>query len=329
MVKNNKIKLVYVLAASHSGSTLTTMLINSHPQICTVGELKATSLGDVERYRCSCLEFIKQCPFWNAISQKMKEKGFDYEVTNARNDIRSDAGTLQKRLLNPLHRGKFLEWVRDFLLSITPSWKRHVNSFHVRNTALLECIADYADVDTIVDSSKVGIRLKYLLKNSNIEVFVVRVVRDGRGVALTYMNPAEFADARDKKLREGGSGGDRAHQQLDMAAAALMWKRSNQEGDAIISQLQKNRYIQIRYEDICNHTDETLKKIFTFAGVDAELKRDDYRSVDHHIVGNGMRLDSTNVISLDERWREVLTLNDLEVFDRIAGDLNASFGYKK
>jgi hypothetical protein len=33
-------RLAYILAASHSGSTLLSMLLGSHPQIATVGEMK-------------------------------------------------------------------------------------------------------------------------------------------------------------------------------------------------------------------------------------------------------------------------------------------------
>ena len=51
--KVNFVRLVYILAASHSGSTLLAMLLGSHPDVCTVGELKATSLGNVEEYLCS------------------------------------------------------------------------------------------------------------------------------------------------------------------------------------------------------------------------------------------------------------------------------------
>ena len=39
---------------------------------------------------------------------------------------------------------------------------------------------------------------------------------------------------------------------------------------------------------------------------------------EHHVVGNGMRLDTTSQVSLDERWRLVLTEEELEIFDREA-----------
>jgi len=35
----------------------------------------------------------------------------------------------------------------------------------------------------------------------------------------------------------------------------------------------------------------------------------------------------TSQICLDERWRSVLTEDDLRVFDSIAGDLNHRYGY--
>ena len=38
-------RLAYLLAASHSGSTLLAMLLGAHPEACTAGELKATNLG--------------------------------------------------------------------------------------------------------------------------------------------------------------------------------------------------------------------------------------------------------------------------------------------
>ena len=45
-------------------------------------------------------------------------------------------------------------------------------------------------------------------------------------------------------------------------------------------------------------------------------------------MGNGMRLDSTSTIKLDERWRSVLTMSDLAVFDDVAGALSRDLGYQ-
>ena len=46
--------LIYIMSPSFSGSTLLTFLMGAHPSVATVGELKATSLGDIDEYDCSC-----------------------------------------------------------------------------------------------------------------------------------------------------------------------------------------------------------------------------------------------------------------------------------
>jgi hypothetical protein len=52
-----------------------------------------------------------------------------------------------------------------------------------------------------------------------------------------------------------------------------------------------------------------------------------FRSVEHHVVGNGMRFDATDRIRMDERWRMLLSESQLAVFNKIAGDKNGSLGY--
>ena len=55
--------------------------------------------------------------------------------------------------------------------------------------------------------------------------------------------------------------------------------------------------------------------------------RGDFENNVHHVVGNGMRLDDTSEIRLDDRWRDVLGAEDVATFAKIAGSLNASYGY--
>jgi hypothetical protein len=179
----------------------------------------------------------------------------------------------------------------------------------------------------IVDSSKIGIRLKYLLRIPELDIKVIRAIRDGRGVALTYMNPARFADAGDPTLRQGGMGGDRSRERLTIEQAAREWRRSNEEAEAVLQRLDKSQYTESRYESLCQNPDDTLHRLFTFIGVDPKKRFTNFRSAEHHIVGNGMRLDSTSEIHLDERWRTELSVHDYATFDSMAGSLNQKYGY--
>lgn len=303
------------------------MLLGAHPEMATVGELKITSLGDPDRYNCSCLTRIKECPFWNAITRRMAERGVLFDVTNAGTDIRSGATSYVKRLLKPLCHGRALEAVRDAGLACSATWRRQLSRIQTLNQALMESVLEETGRAVIVDSSKIGIRLKYLLRNPALDIRVIRVIRDGRGVALTYLDPGRFADAADPNRRGGGVGVSRAATHGSMSAAATEWRRSNEEADALLADLDRARWMEIRYEELCVKTDATLQRIFDFLGVDARVKIADFRSGPHHVIGNGMRLDSSAEIRLDERWKSELSDEDLRTFDAVAGAMNRRLGY--
>lgn len=320
-------RLVYILAASHSGSTLLAMLLGRHPEVCAVGELKATRLGDANVYRCSCGCLIRSCPFWIRVRDEMRGRGFEFDITRAGTDLRAGGTPVTRRLLKPLHRGRLLEAAREMALFLTPGWREHLTRVQQINAALAETLVTCTGRPVVVDSSKIATRLKYLLRNPRLDVRVVRLVRDGRGVALTYTDPARFADARDPALKGGGSGASRDADRLTMSAAAREWRRSNQEAEALLRRLEPSRWTEVRYEEICSAPIRTLRRLFEFIGVDPDATSLDFRSVDHHVVGNGMRLDATDEIRLDERWQSVLTTVDLATFATVAGDLNRRLGY--
>jgi len=326
--KNNRIRLLYLLGPSHSGSTLLAMLLNAHPDVCTVGELKATSLGDPKKYRCSCRQLIKECPFWSGIEHDMAARGFDFDIANAGTDIRTGMNLYVNRFLRPLHRGPAFEKARDLVLNLSSVWRQNLPRILDRNLALIQCVAARTGKKIIVDSSKIGIRLKYLLRIPELDIRVIRVIRDGRGVVLTYMDPARFADASDPALRQGGLGGTRSGEQLTMEQAAREWKRSNEEAEAVLQKLDKSQYTESRYESLCQDPGNTLKRLFTFIGVDPDKRFTDFRTTAHHIIGNGMRLDSTSAIKVDERWRRELSQADLSRFDSVAGDMMQHLKYK-
>lgn len=320
-------RLVYLLAASHSGSTLTAMLLGAHPDVCSVGELKWTSMGDIDGYRCSCGALIKQCAFWGDIKRDMNGRGFEFEIGRTGTDLRANATDLQRKLLRPLQRGPFMEVMRDSALALTPGWSAKLAENQKRNAAFAAAVLRRSGKQALVDSSKIGMRLKYLLRNPELDVRVIRVIRDGRAVALTYTDPANFADAVNPALRGGGTGASRDHQRLPMEHAAREWRRSNEEAETILRTMDPSRWTAVRYEDMCADPGGVLDRLFTFIGVDPARKQLDFRSTEHHVVGNGMRLDGTSEIRVDHRWRQALSEAELESFAAVAGPLNRRLGY--
>ena len=323
------IKLAYILAASHSGSTLLSMLLGAHPQTCTVGELKLTpgAIGDVDRYRCSCGELIRSCGFWNRVQEAMAGRNLQFDIANAGTNYRLPGDGYAHKLSAALHRGRFQETLRDAALWMYPSWRKHLKRTHKQNSALISTVADLSGAKIVIDSSKLALRLKYLLKNPDLDIKVIRLIRDGRAVALTYTDPSQFADAQDSSLRGGGSGGDRKGERLSKTLAARAWRRSNIEAEHLLARLDEDQWTEVRYEEYCAEPDKTLARLFEFLEVDPTLAVRDFRSIAHHVLGNGMRLDATSEIRLDDRWRTELTDEDMWAFDREAGQLNKQYSY--
>lgn len=322
-------RLAYILAASHSGSTLLSMLLGSHSQIATIGEMNLSprAMGDLDRYRCSCGEFIRRCRFWEQVREGMAGRGVAFDLADAGTDYKSVDSRYARRLLAPLHRGQFLEACRDTSLGLLPAWRRQLPEIHRRNGALAATISELTGAHVVVDSSKSGVRLKYLLRNPELDVKVIRLIRDGRAVALTYMDPAGFADSKNPNKRAGGMGGNREKERLSMAQAAYEWRRCMEEAEHILRTLDPSRWAEVRYEDYCRDPDATLSRLHEFLDVDPGRQPGRFRTIEQHIVGNGMRLDTTSEIRLDERWKEHLTKSDLQVFDRVAGRMNRRYGY--
>jgi hypothetical protein len=322
-------RLAYLLAASHSGSTLLTMLLGAQLGACTAGELKATSLGDPEQYRCSCREPIRQCGFWAKVSAAMAEREFPaFEITRAGTSIFEIGSPYARRLLAPLYRGAALELVRDIALSFSPAWRRQLRSGNRRNLALIQSLLAVTGARVVIDSSKVALRLKYLLRIPSLDIRVIRVIRDGRAVALTYMDDWTFADSTDPALRGGGAGVRRPPVRRSMTEAAREWKRSNEASDCLVSRLPRSQWTEVRYEELCADPPSTLRRLATFLGLDPDQIILDFRSRQQHVIGNGMRMDATSEIRLDERWKSNLSAEDLRVFETVAGDLNRKYGYE-
>ena len=300
-----------------------TFLLNAHPQVATVGELAPTAVGDLDRYRCSCGAGFKECGFWQWLCQAAREQGIPFRMEDFGTRFWMPESAVVTRLLRPLHRGPGLELLREAGLHCHPAWNRRRQAIARANTVVVRLVLGYYQSRMFVDKGNTALRLKHLLRIPAFDVSVIRLIRDGRAVTLAHMNPAQFADARNPDLR-----GDRVGEGKQLRAAAYEWRRSNEEAEHALARLDDARKIEVRYERLCVDTDAEMRRIFAFLGLDEVRRAGDFRSVEHHVVGNGMRLDAISEVSLDERWRSVLSAAHLREFDAVAGEMNRRYGYE-
>ena len=111
-----------------------------------------------------------------------------------------------------------------------------------------------------------------------------------------------------------------------VVALAKHWRRVNQACECVLARLPVERWVRVRYEDVCSDPQGAIGPIFRLLGVEPVELPEDFRQIEHHVLGNHMRLKQDR-IALDEQWREALSPEDLATFERIAGDVNRRYGY--
>lgn len=94
--------------------------------------------------------------------------------------------------------------------------------------------------------------------------------------------------------------------------------------------IPKTHRHRVHYEMLAQDPDVVMRGIFAFIGVDPSVQvSTGYKStVEHHIVGNPMRLNDSEGIRFDEKWRKLWDDGMLDQFKRLFGDsMNKQNGY--
>lgn len=298
------IELIYIAAPSYSGSTLLTFLLNTHPEIATVGELKWGSI-DTLTYRCSCGDRLVDCAFWLSIKARVEQKGLPFDFERPPTDFRLHNQSLGDRLMRARNRGPVFEAFRNTAMAVVPKCRKRFTMARMVNKAAIEAILFLQKGRILLDASKDPVRLMHLMKTGDYTVRVLHLIRDGRGVMNSTMK------------KKG----------LDAETAAADWKHTHQQTERLAAGLHDGTYRQVRYEDLCRDPVLECESIFAFLGLEASKATLSMEGVSHHILGNAMRLKSLDIIQLDESWRDALDERSLRIFESVAGPQNRRYGY--
>ncbi len=298
-------KLAFIMAPSHSGSTLLAMLLGSHPQATTIGDTGGTSCRKNPDYRCSCGYKAQACPFWQRVIDQMASRGINVDVTDFGTRFEYPENRFIDRVLHAEHRGPMLETIRDSVLWLSTGWRRQYRTIAKRNVTLFETLNRVANSQILIDSSKHPHRVKFLLRIPDLEVKVIHLVRDGRGVAHTYIQ---------------GNG-------WSVEKSAVEWKRGILAAERLLARLHRSMWRQVRYEDLCSDPQEKLEKLCVFLNIDPSRVNMDFRSAGLHVFGNKMRLSGEQAVRLDNKWRTELTRSQISTIEHLAGRQLRRYGY--
>jgi hypothetical protein len=105
--------------------------------------------------------------------------------------------------------------------------------------------------------------------------------------------------------------------------AALRWWYGNLYSRWMLSHLPRSQQIHVRYEELCEDTENTIQRLCEFMGIEHEPSMLNFHLAEHHLIaGNGMRFQGKAGITEDRSWLTQVSQEALSTFERIGGRLN-------
>ena len=305
------LRIVYIVGAGRSGSTVLDTILGNHPQAFSVGELSNLHrCAWVNNEFCACGEPAGDCGFWNEVRGRWlgSTPGASIESYLVLRDRfeRFGSSALWRTEAASLYR--------------SPSARRYLE----QTGTLLESIAAVSGRRVIIDSSKTPLRARWLARLPGIDLRLVHLVRDSRAVAWS----------RKKALKRN----ERVGVQHDLAArpawySVVYWTVSNLLA-ARLRRGVRERGVLVRYEDFVSEPSRELLRIGEACGLDCgplaeALEAGDSFSVGHTVAGNRLRMGGAVRLKADWDWIERLDESDRRTCWRLSGWLMKQYDYTR
>jgi hypothetical protein len=308
----NRTRVIYIMGAGRSGSTVLDTVLGNHPDIVSVGELaNLHRFGWTNGEYCACGLPGNTCGFWSAVRGQWEGMSRPVGVW--------EYLSLQDRYELFRHLG-YGQWVRLGRERMWPSAR--FSTYLAATGAVFAAVRAVSGRRVVVDSSKSPLRAALLSLTPGIDVCLIHLVRDGRAVAWSRKKAFRADERRgiclDTKPRPA-------------AYSAAYWAAVNVLS-ACVRRTLPNRSLLVRYEDFVTDPESVLARIGRLAGVDlagvAEAARASREmAVGHTIAGNRLRMNGSLKLKPDLVWQQRLPRADRRVCWTVAGWLLRQYGY--
>jgi hypothetical protein len=302
-------RVIYVGGVIRSGSTLLDRMLGELPDHVAVGELCYLWQHSVRLDRaCGCGLAFSACPFWSAVG---KEAFGGWSTVDVDEVI-----ALQLSL----------DTTRDIPMLVAPRLSRAFAARLERYTELVSklyaAIAHVAGARVVIDSSKHA-GPAYLLRRADVDLRVLHLVRDPRGVAHSLR----------KAVRRPEGDREEFMSVWPARTVARRWLTTN----TLIAGLGRFGVptSRMRYEDLVAHPADELHR--AAVELDEPLAPDALGFIGagavelppaHTLDGNPMRYSTGPVpLTVDEGWRTALSDADRRTVERITWPLRRRYGY--
>lgn len=315
---DSRIRVIYVMGAGRSGSTALEAMLGDHEDVVAVGELSNIySAGWSDYFRCSCGELSVQCPLWRDIRARF------CELTGLSSFKDHWAAHSHYENFRPRTLG-IPQWAR--LTMAEKLGGPEVREWQSRNYAVYQAIADVTGKRIIVDSTKSPIRARALCMIPELDVRLVHLVRDVRGVTWS----------RQKAYRKNPALGLNRDQQQPVPVwrSVAYWSVMNALSSMVRSRYEDCPSLLVRYEDYTRQPLAEFARISDVVGIDygpiaERLVAGQPVRPQHTSAGNPVRMLGAIKLSPDFEWMQKLPAADRKTCWRWAGLMMQAYGYVK
>jgi hypothetical protein len=346
------VKVVKLTGLGRSGSTILDVVLGTHPQIESVGEvgnivrngwISRESLRGIPKDRlrvpiCTCgkrLDVLyvdtpeEACPFWSSVRREWVERT-DRDSIESYPKLQNDF-ELKRR------------WSRYGLDSLPRLlYEKRRPSAPFRSYARLtrtffESIRAVSGKPIIVDSSMVPVRALAFGMIPGIDLYVIHLVRDGRGVITSLRKTFE------KDLQAGIMWDHKGHpmwktivrRRVLYLVSVVRWTVLNLASEWVCTQLGPERTMRLRYEDFVADPKAALERIGSLIELDLTKVAHAASSgkpmqAGHNIGGNRTKKSGTITLRPDaEEWRSALSPTEQRLSWMLMGWLMRRYGYDR
>ncbi len=271
--------VVYIAGDGRSGSTLLDRLIGAYPGTFSCGELgNLLQSAAADDEFCACGSLAASCGFWREVLTRWGASvpGFserEYRLLQLR----------YERLRSLLRPGSDMTFDSE-------NFARYAEY----TRALFTTIADLSGASVIIDSSKGPARALALSRVPGLDIRMLHLVRDVRGVAYSLRNPNRG------KPKEGAPVKKRSNLRF-----AGTWATINYFCEYVRPKIAGPNLF-LRYEDYTADLDATLAQVAELLStqrIGFEASSGHLMKQGHQVAGNDGRMRPVQRISTDEAWR--------------------------
>jgi hypothetical protein len=327
------VKVVKLTGLGRSGSTILDVVLGTHPQIESVGEvgnivrngwISRESLRGIPKEKlrvpiCTCgkrLDVLyvdtpdEACPFWSSVRREWVERT-DRDSIESYPKLQNDF-ELKKR------------WPRLLYEKRRPS--APFRSYARLTRTFFESIRAVSGKPIIVDSSKSPARALAFGMIPGIDLYVVHFVRDGRGVITSLRKTFK------KDLQAGIMWDHKGH---PMWKTVVRWTVLNLASEWVCTQLGPKRTMRLRYEDFVADPKAALERIGSLIGLDLKdvaiaASSGKPMHAGHNIGGNRTKKSGTITLRPNaEEWRTALSPTEQRLSWMLMGWLMRRYGYDR